>query len=346
MAITFAAAFWLFSSQALAVSCEEPSASGDYYVAADCSFYGTTDGVDGGDIYINTGVTLTINSAQTVSWATGYSIIVNGTIINFGGIVTQTAGGLWAVDADGDHYTPALTWYTDANKPANSVRVNTLTDRTVVDCDDADLNYNVSCYSYAYSQGYYYGYGQGYYYGYGQGYYYTYGQGYYYTYGQGYYYGYGQGYYYGYGQGSYGGYTAGCFTEQTKIAMADGSFKEIKSVKPGDAVFSFNVKTGEKTAETVKELLVHPNIPGGYLVINKTLEVTPNHLVWSPNKNDWVGIGSLKVGDSLLNADGQAVTINSIDKVEGTNTVYNLSLLGPNNNFFTENFLVHNHKVF
>src|SRR5690348_12143513 len=89
----------LFSpSDAKAVACTEPSPSGDYTVASSCSFgRAGIDGVDNGNITINTGVTLTITSGQTVVWNSGKSITIatGASIQNGGGSLLQA--NLYAV---------------------------------------------------------------------------------------------------------------------------------------------------------------------------------------------------------------------------------------------------------
>jgi len=353
--LTFIFSVFLFASKtsfATAVSCAEPSSSGDYTVdpTTSCSFARTIDGVDNGNITIATDKILQIDDGTTIVWNSGRSITING-IIALAGTGQISQGDLYAVDEDADGYGKSTTADTTdypeffTTGGANRVRVSTLVSREndFGDCQDT----NIAAYTCLppYSEGAYYTqstyYRQSSYYRYSESTYYRYSQAAYYRYSQGTYYRYAQGTYYR--QASY--YTSACFTGKTKVAMANGSFKEIRDIKAGDIVVSYNLKTGKKTYETVTKLIIHPDTAGGYLVINGTLEITPNHLVWSPSKNNWVAISDLKIGDSLLNSSGITIRINSIDKVNGVNTVYNLSLLGPNHNFFTEDFLVHNHKV-
>ncbi len=127
--------------------------------------------------------------------------------------------------------------------------------------------------------------------------------------------------------------------------MADGTTKEIQDIQSGDTVLSYDLKTGTPVTDTVGILYIHPNIPGGYLVINGKLRVTGNHNVWSVNRREWIHAQELEVGDSLLNPQGQPVRVDLIEKVEGSNTLYNLGLTGENRNYFTEDILVHNWKL-
>src|SRR3989344_4396591 len=144
------------------------------------------------------------------------------------------------------------------------------------------------------------------------------------------------------GGGGGGGGGGGCFLAETKISLADGTYKEIQDIKPGDVVFSYNLVSGELTSDEVKAVLVHNNYPGGYLIINENLKVTGNHNLWIVNRSDWERADSLSVGDVLLDSNGDGTQVYSIEWVDGTNTVYNLSLGGNDHNYFVENTLVHN----
>ncbi|MFI5241147.1 MAG: Hint domain-containing protein, partial [Microgenomates group bacterium] len=311
----------------------------NYTVSSNCSFGGATDGgVDGGDLIINTNITLTITSGQYITWNSGKKVTLasGSSIQNSGGSLIQ--GSLWVKDSDADLYgEPATTGtenpakvYRDSNKPVGAVRVTTLTSRSSGDCNDANAASHVC---YAYSQSNYYAYSQSNYYGYGQGSYYSYGQGTYYGYGQGGYYGYGQSYY------------SSCFLGGTQVLMANGTSKNIEDIKPGDIVLSYDLQNGRTTWQVVVQLLTHKDVDGGYLVINDDLKVTGNHRMWSPSESEWVTADSLKVGDTLLDQSGKNVTVNSIEAVEGTNTVYNLTLPGPTHTYFADGVLVHNEKV-
>jgi len=163
-------AFFLFTPEAQAVVCPEPSASGDYQIPYDCAFGGVTnDGVDAGNITFADNVTLTINSGQYIVFNNGKSINKGtGWHFSLGNRPREIVKSyLWAVDGDGDGYAAALTWYKDTDKPSEPptvVRVSSLTNggRTIVDCNDAAFSATNDCYSY--SQSNYYAYSQADYY--------------------------------------------------------------------------------------------------------------------------------------------------------------------------------------
>jgi intein/homing endonuclease len=126
--------------------------------------------------------------------------------------------------------------------------------------------------------------------------------------------------------------------------MANGSFKEIQKIQPGDIVRSYDVSTGTTALETVRKLLVRPENPGGYLILNGVLNITGNHRVWVASNRAWQRANTIEIGNWLLGPDGSKIKVSSIEIVEGNFTVYTLELTGPNHNFFSEGMLVHNTK--
>ena len=115
---------------------------------------------------------------------------------------------------------------------------------------------------------------------------------------------------------------SGCFLSGTPILLADGSLKPIEAVKVGDLVMAFDEKTKTLKQNKVKETFTHE--AENYLIINGSLKVTENHPVYS--EGQWVEIGTLEVGDELLNAQGELTIITSIQRVKEKAQVYNLEV--------------------
>ncbi len=331
--------------------------NGDKTVSTSCSVAAdTVKGVDWttGENSVNSAV-LTIDSAASFTILSGVSgttqVVAGSVVINSGGsLIVGSANaemligtGLWVDDADADGYSNNISVKYTAT--ASGRRRQALMRENTADCDDGAYSTTNTCYSYG--QGYYYAYGQGYYYAYGQGYYYGYGQGYYYGYGQsGYWgYGYGQGYYYGYGQSMYWSYGYGqssyCFLEGTKIHMADGSTKDIKDVKPGDMVITYDLQKDTKAIGVVQEHLTFSN-EDGYYIINDTLRVTGKHPIWNVDSQSWILVEDVHVGDALLGTNGQEINVTTINFVHENQTVYSLHLNAEPHNFFADGILVHN----
>jgi hypothetical protein len=135
-----------------------------------------------------------------------------------------------------------------------------------------------------------------------------------------------------------GGGGGGCFLAGTKIAMADGSTKPIENIRVGDVVLSFDEISSQFKPDKVAAV-ADPTKADHHLVVNGSMLLTPTHPVRS--KGDWVEIGNLKIGDTLTAADGSAVPIKSIEKVDGEVTVYNFTV-NPYGTYIANGIIVHN----
>lgn len=134
-----------------------------------------------------------------------------------------------------------------------------------------------------------------------------------------------------------------CFLKGTSVSMANGNTKRIEEIKEGDKVVGYNTDNNSLKEDEVLQLTSHPRT-GGYLIINKTLKVTPNHMFWL-NKSSWEEANKIKIGDILIDSSGKDLTVETVDQVEDsgdTYFVYNLHLKGDNHNYFAEDMLVHN----
>lgn len=128
--------------------------------------------------------------------------------------------------------------------------------------------------------------------------------------------------------------------------MADGTLKPIEELKENDVVMTMDTATGELSGERVLNLIIHENNSGGYLIVNGSLEVTPNHAMWIKKIGEWTRMEFVKIGDEFTDSNGNPVIIQSIEFVPGEYTVYNLHLEGPNSNYFAGGVLVHNQYKF
>ena len=322
------------------------------------------EGVDNGNtdtsttntaqLSLTTGGNITINSTGTLVF--GSISVSSGSIAVQAGGTIKAGSPIYILDSDADNWPTNFSSGSFVTATASGYRrLGLMSSYTVVDCNGSAFSLTNTCYSYAqsayyaYAQSAYYAYAQSAYYAYGQSNYYAYGQSNYYAYGQSSYYAYGQSSYYGYGQSSYYGYSqlyySSCFLADTQVTMADGSFKNIQDIKAGDVVLSYDLANKRTFPQVVNKLLVHKDVPQGYLTINNNLNVTGNHIMWSPSKNGWVKAETLAVGDTLLKSDGSEMVVDSVTHTDGVNTVYNLSLNGPYHAYFANGTLVHNEKI-
>lgn len=78
----------------------------------------------------------------------------------------------------------------------------------------------------------------------------------------------------------------GCFTGDTLVSLADGTYKQIKDIQVGDRVKSFNETLNIIESDSVLNLIKHKAEDMGdyYLTIttnnNKSINITPNHPVF------------------------------------------------------------------
>lgn len=108
---------------------------------------------------------------------------------------------------------------------------------------------------------------------------------------------------------------APCFTGDTLITMADGSYKKAEDVKVGDLVKCYDFKKQMLLNTVITEVNHHTKEEMGdyYLIINNKLKVTPNHPLAKADGGR-ISAGQLRVGDTLWSEDGE-LKVDSIKKV-------------------------------
>jgi hypothetical protein len=154
-------------------------------------------------------------------------------------------------------------------------------------------------------------------------------------------------------------HNAPCFVAGTKILMADGTEKNIEEVVVGDAVISYNL------LENITEFDVVDDV--AHRTINKTvkytfednseLEATIDHPLyvrgksWSSYDNNLSnqmynigGVSKIEIGD-YVKTPNDFKKILSIVENDKTVSVYNLSNVKYNHNFFANMSLVHNRSL-
>jgi len=132
----------------------------------------------------------------------------------------------------------------------------------------------------------------------------------------------------------------GCFLAGTKILMADGSAKAIEEIKIGDKIKTIVEPLHIKYDKgEVVELFKHT--VGEYLIINNKLRLTPEHRVYS--NYSFVVASELRLGDWLLDQDGNKIFITSIEHKEEIAEVYNFRV-EPQHTYIADGFYVHNDK--
>lgn len=132
----------------------------------------------------------------------------------------------------------------------------------------------------------------------------------------------------------------GCFTGDTRILMADGSYKAIKDIGRGDKILTKKHEfSGEFVGAEVTNTVSH--FVSEYLVVNENLEVTKVHTVFV--NGAWDMAGNLKIGDTMLGKNGEEIRVYSIRRVSEPVWVYNFEVAGYHT-YFANDYYVHNNK--
>lgn len=137
-----------------------------------------------------------------------------------------------------------------------------------------------------------------------------------------------------------GAEAGGCFAQGTKVLLAGGREKNIEEIEKGEFVLT---RSSENQAQLIKAKVVdtHAVEERGYLIINDTLKVTPNHYLFV--NGGWQEAGSVQIGDHLLNSLDKPVVVRSLEWQAGKVKVYNLQV-EKYRTFFANGLWVHNDK--
>ncbi|MDP2625084.1 MAG: polymorphic toxin-type HINT domain-containing protein [Candidatus Peregrinibacteria bacterium] len=132
----------------------------------------------------------------------------------------------------------------------------------------------------------------------------------------------------------------GCFVGDTQILMADGSTKNIEDIREGDIILTRANEFSDELVEA-KVLRTYEETVSEYLLVNGDFGVTGEHILFI--NGQWQLAEDMKVGDILLNKDGEDVVITSIEKIHENIKVYNFEV-EHYHTYMADGFYVHNDK--
>jgi hypothetical protein len=135
-----------------------------------------------------------------------------------------------------------------------------------------------------------------------------------------------------------------CFSDDTKVISSNGEI-EISKIKIGDEVISFDENGNLHNSIVTKTFHHTENVSDLYrysLENGKYLDITKNHPVLT-EKNEFVEIGNLLVGDYLITDKNERTKIVSIEFLKQDFT-YNISV-EPNSTYIANGIRVHNKPV-
>ncbi|UES54002.1 calcium-binding protein [Roseibium aggregatum] len=148
-----------------------------------------------------------------------------------------------------------------------------------------------------------------------------------------------------------------CFAAGTLVTLADGSKRPIEQIQIGDRVAAFletekvGVAVGSNTTApilhnplqvaTVTELIRNTNQK---LIEVNGVKVTPGHRFYCAD-GEFREIGTLNIGDLLVDVEGNPVPITSIKDVPGLHDTYNLTV-ADFHTYVAGGYRVHNDSLF
>ena len=125
------------------------------------------------------------------------------------------------------------------------------------------------------------------------------------------------------------------------VLMADNSYKNIENIKVGDLVVSYDTKNNKSV---IRKVLSTSSGTKKFLTINNDLSLSPDHLIYTVNKG-YIPAKDVKIGDKLINSDGSLINVHDMtSESKELVDVYDFHVDYPNN-FFANNYLVHNELV-
>lgn len=116
-----------------------------------------------------------------------------------------------------------------------------------------------------------------------------------------------------------------CFTAGTKVQTDEGE-KNIEDIEVGDMVLSKDDTTGQKAYKEVTATFNHETDEIYKIYVgNQVIESTYNHPFWVEGKG-WQYVKDLKVGDLLVQSDGNTLRIDNIKLLHKQVRVYNMTV--------------------
>lgn len=134
-----------------------------------------------------------------------------------------------------------------------------------------------------------------------------------------------------------------CFVAGTKIALLDGSYKEIQEIEIGEEVLSFNETLGTNESGVVGDLKQHEVEEVIRLTLDNEIIIltTHEHPFFTVDKG-WVKAKDLEPLDVCRKLDGSEALVSTVEVLKETHTVYNLLNVSEYHNFYANEILVHN----
>ena len=140
-----------------------------------------------------------------------------------------------------------------------------------------------------------------------------------------------------------------CFKKEVKVLTNDG-YVDIDNIKVNDLVMSYNFDTNSNEYSKVIKIFEHKDINDDlYTIISGSIviEATSMHPICVSLNNTlkFINAKDLKIGNRLVDYEGNIHEVTSISCESVTDTFYNIEVENNHNYYVTENnILVHNKR--
>jgi len=134
-----------------------------------------------------------------------------------------------------------------------------------------------------------------------------------------------------------------CFTGDTMITLADGTYENIQKIKPGTEIKTYDVETGKLQNSIVGEItkIRHDNLVKYKFSDNTEIKATDDHPFYiasdSHTDSDY---RPLEVGDEVLNDELNKISVVSVEKLDLHEITYNIDNTNNGKNYFANRVLV------
>ena len=129
-----------------------------------------------------------------------------------------------------------------------------------------------------------------------------------------------------------------CFTGDTMITLADGTYENIQKIKPGTEIKTYNEETGKLQNSVVGEItkIRHDNLVKYKFSDNTEIKATDDH----PFYVGGVYKAPLEIGDEVLNDELNKIKVVSVEKLDLHEITYNIDNTNNGKNYFANRVLV------
>ena len=128
-----------------------------------------------------------------------------------------------------------------------------------------------------------------------------------------------------------------CFTGDTMITLADGTYHKIKHIELGAKIKTYDEETGKLKDSVVLEVVkvLHDNLVKYKFDDNTEIKATDDHPFYTDGD-----YRPLEVGDEVLNDELNKIKVVSVEKVDGLIETYNINKTNNSKNYFANRVLV------